>query len=98
VLVDKDGRTADWKPPTYQAHIPRPPAEEEYRALVEEFWWSSTYLAKALRRGEVVFVKFVLDYDMKLGVLRRFLEWRLEIEQERSSRRPRTWARAPFAT
>jgi aminoglycoside 6-adenylyltransferase len=80
VLVDKDARTGDWKPPTFQAHIPRPPTEEEYRALVEEFWWSSTYVAKALRRGEVVFVKFVLDYDMKLGVLRRFLEWRLEIE------------------
>jgi aminoglycoside 6-adenylyltransferase len=80
VLLDKDGRTATWTSPTYRAHIPRQPTEEEYRALVEEFWWSSTYVAKSLWRGEVVFAKFVLDYDMKLGVVRRFLEWRIESE------------------
>jgi aminoglycoside 6-adenylyltransferase len=80
VLLDKDGHTAAWKAPTYRAHIPPRPTEDEYRALVEEFWWSSTYVAKALWRGEVVFAKVVLDYYMKLGVLRRFLEWRIEIE------------------
>jgi aminoglycoside 6-adenylyltransferase len=39
-------------------------------------------VAKALWRGEVVFAKFVLDYDMKLGALRRLLEWRVEIDHD----------------
>jgi aminoglycoside 6-adenylyltransferase len=80
VLLDKDGRTSAWAPATYRAHIPAKPSQEEYEALVEEFWWSTTYVAKALWRGEVVFSKFVLDYDAKLGTLRRVLEWQIEIE------------------
>jgi aminoglycoside 6-adenylyltransferase len=80
VLLDKDERTSGWAAPTYRAHIPSPPASEEYNAQVEELWWSATYVAKGLWRGEIAFAKFVLDYDMKLGPLRRFLEWRIELE------------------
>jgi aminoglycoside 6-adenylyltransferase len=79
VLLDKDRRAATWPSPTYRAHIPRAPTEAEYRAQVEEFFWSATYVAKGLRRGEVVFAKFALDTDMKLGPLRRMLEWRVEL-------------------
>lgn len=86
VLLDRDGRTAGWAPPTYRAHIPRPPTEAEYRAQVEEFWWSATYVAKGLWRGEVVFAKFALDTDMKLGPLRRMLEWRIELDRDWSLR------------
>ena len=52
VLLDRDGATAAWPPASHRAHIPAPPSEDEYRALVEEFWWSTTYVAKALWRGE----------------------------------------------
>jgi aminoglycoside 6-adenylyltransferase len=86
VLLDKDGRTSDWAAPTYRAHIPAKPTEAEYRALVEEFWWDTTYVAKALWRGEIVFAKFVLDYDAKLVALRRFLEWRVELDHDWSWR------------
>jgi aminoglycoside 6-adenylyltransferase len=80
VLLDKDTQTSRWAPATYRAHIPATPTAAEYRALVEEFWWDTTYVAKALWRGEVVFAKFVLDYDAKLVALRRFLEWRIELD------------------
>ena len=86
VLLDKDGLTAAWAPPSYRAHIPARPAEDEYRAVVEEFWWASTYAAKALWRGEVVFAKFVVDHDMKLGPLRRVLEWKIELDGDWSVR------------
>ncbi len=86
VLLDKDGRTSAWPPPTFRAHIPARPTAEEYTALVEEFWWSATYVAKGLWRGEVVFAKFVLDRDMKLGPLRRFLEWLIELDHDWSVR------------
>jgi aminoglycoside 6-adenylyltransferase len=86
VLLDKSGRTPDWPAATYRAHIPTKPTEAEYRALVEEFWWDTTYVAKALWRGEVVFAKFVLDYDAKLVALRRFLEWRIQLDRDWSWR------------
>ena len=59
VLLDKDQRTAGWKQPTYQAYIPARPTEAEYQALVEEFWWGTTYVAKSLWRDELVFAKWV---------------------------------------
>jgi aminoglycoside 6-adenylyltransferase len=79
VLLDKDGATRGWPAPTYRAHIPGPPTEAEYRALVEEFFWTATYVAKALWRGDLVFAKFCLDHDLKLVALRRMLEWSIEL-------------------
>jgi aminoglycoside 6-adenylyltransferase len=78
VLLDKDGTTARWAQPTYRAYIPQRPTEAEYAALVEEFWWSATYVAKARTRGEQFFLRFVLDVDMTHGVLRQMLEWLIE--------------------
>jgi aminoglycoside 6-adenylyltransferase len=86
VLLDKDGRTAGWAPPSHRAHIPQPPSAAEFRAQVEEFFWSATYVAKGLSRGEVVFAKFALDTDMKLGPLRKMLEWRIELDHDWSLR------------
>jgi aminoglycoside 6-adenylyltransferase len=80
VLLDKDGATARWKPPTHNAFIPARPAQAEYRALVEEFWWVATYVAKSLWRGELVFARWVLTADLRDGALRRMLEWCIEID------------------
>lgn len=82
VLLDKDQRTVGWKPPSYQAHIPKRPTAAEYQALVEEFWWVATYVAKSLWRDDLVFAKWVLDHDLKLEATRRMLEWRIEIDQD----------------
>ncbi len=80
VLLDKEQRTAGLKQPSYQAHIPGKPTQAEYQALVEEFWWSSTYVAKSLWRGELIFARWVLDQDLKLTTVRRMLEWLIEID------------------
>lgn len=82
VLLDKDGQTAGWKPPSYRAHIPAQPLLAEYLAVVEEFWWSATYVAKSLWRDDLVFARFCLDQDMRMGVMRKMLEWRIEIIQD----------------
>jgi len=89
VLLDKDGATARWAQPTYRAHIPPRPTEAEYVALVEEFWWSATYIAKARAREEQFFLRFVLEVDLTHGVLRRLLEWLIEIRRD--------WSWAPGA-
>jgi aminoglycoside 6-adenylyltransferase len=82
VLLDKDAATGAWPEPSYCAHIPARPSEQEYRALVEEFWWGSTYVAKSLWRGERLFTRFVLDVDLKHTTLRRLLEWLVELEYD----------------
>jgi aminoglycoside 6-adenylyltransferase len=82
VLLDKDGATTNWPPATYRAHIPTPPTQEKYDALVHEFRWDTTYVAKALWRGELFFAKFVFESEVKGVALRRMLEWRVELDHE----------------
>jgi aminoglycoside 6-adenylyltransferase len=82
VLVDKDLLTQDLKPATYTAHIPPAPSAAEYHALVEEFWWESTYVAKNLWRDELFPAKYSLDAVMKFDLLRRMLEWFIEIDHD----------------
>src|SRR5438309_2402701 len=80
VLVDKDDLAHRLKPPTYTAYIPKKPTEKEYLALVEEFWWETIYVAKNLWRDELVSAKYNLDFVMKFELLRRLLEWRIELD------------------
>jgi aminoglycoside 6-adenylyltransferase len=82
VLLDKDSATTRWAQPSFRAHIPAKPTEEEYAALVEEFWWSATYVAKARARGELFHARFVLDTDLTYGCLRTMLEWRIELDRD----------------
>jgi aminoglycoside 6-adenylyltransferase len=82
VLLDKDHLTAELKPPTYTAYIPSPPTEQEYVALIEEFFNDSAYVAKHLRRDNLFSVKLSLDHIMKLHCLRKMLEWRMEIDHD----------------
>ncbi|MBV8256356.1 MAG: aminoglycoside 6-adenylyltransferase [Actinobacteria bacterium] len=86
VLLDKDALAAGWPPASFRAHIPSPPTEAEYLAVVEEFWWSASYIGKSLWRGERFFSRFVLDVDIRHGVLRRMLEWLIEIDHDWSLR------------
>ena len=86
VILDKDARTPEWRSATHRAHVPAQPTGAEFEAAVEEFWWSATYVAKSLWRGEIVFAKFALDVDAKLGALRRILEWRIELDHSWSLR------------
>ena len=80
VLVDKEHLAQGLKPPTFTAHIPKKPTEKEYEALVEEFWWETIYVAKNLWRDELIQAKYNLDFVMKFQLLRRLLEWRIEID------------------
>jgi aminoglycoside 6-adenylyltransferase len=80
VLLDKDGLAARLPPATRTAHIPPKPTENEYTALVEEFWWETTYAAKHLWRDELVFAKYNLEVTMKFELLLHMLEWRIELD------------------
>ena len=79
VLLDKDHLTAALPPPTYTAYTPSPPSEQGYRALIDEFFNDSAYVAKNLWRDNLFSVKLSLDYIMKFHCLRKMLEWRMGI-------------------
>ncbi|HUY75480.1 MAG TPA: aminoglycoside 6-adenylyltransferase [Ktedonobacterales bacterium] len=80
VLLDKDGLAAHLPLATRTAYIPAKPTEKEYLALVEEFWWETTYAAKHLWRDELLLAKYNLEVVMKYEVLLRMLEWRIELD------------------
>jgi aminoglycoside 6-adenylyltransferase len=80
ILVDKEHLTDRLQPPTYMAHIPRRPTEEEFRFLTEEFWWETTYVAKNLWRDDLFGAKYSLDTVIKFDMVRRMLEWSIEID------------------
>lgn len=82
VLLDKDHLTDEMPPPTYTAYIPTRPTNEEYHKAIEDFFSDAPYVAKCLLRGELLPVKWALDYDMKHIFLRLVLEWRIEITHD----------------
>jgi aminoglycoside 6-adenylyltransferase len=80
VLMDKDHLTISMLPPTGRAYIPKPPTLEAYLTWINDFFSDAPYVAKCLWRGELLPVKWCLDYDMKHIYLRQVLEWRAEID------------------
>ena len=75
ILLDKDHLTDAMKPPTYRAYIPTPPTKEAYQLHINDFFSDVPYVAKCLLRGELLPMKWCLDYDMKYVYLRPMLEW-----------------------
>jgi len=79
VLLDKDRLTTAILPSTGKAYIPKPPTLEAYLTWINDFFSDAPYVAKCLWRGELLPVKWCLDYDMKHVYLRQVLEWRAEM-------------------
>lgn len=59
-----------------------PPRVHPGQALGEEFWFVATYVAKYLWRDELFTANVLLDYELKYLILRRFLEWQVEIAND----------------
>jgi len=81
VLLDKDGLTKKLKRPTYKSYIPKKPSEEEFRKLVSEFWWDTTYVAKNLWRKEILPAKYSSDVVIRYKLLLKMLEWYIQINR-----------------
>ena len=85
ILLDKDGLTTSMPPPTGRAYIPKPPSREAYLTWINDFFSDAPYVAKCLWRGELLPVKWCLDYDMKHIYLRQLLEWRAQMDHHWSA-------------
>jgi aminoglycoside 6-adenylyltransferase len=71
VLLDKDGVSGALRAPTQPKR--RLPNEDEYQAVIEEFWFEAWHIPKYAVRGDLWVVKF-RDWTMK-ELLLRMLEW-----------------------
>ncbi|MEJ2503738.1 MAG: aminoglycoside 6-adenylyltransferase [Gemmatimonadota bacterium] len=69
VLLDRDGLAARLPPPSAMAYVPRPPSESEYRAVVDEFWWESMYVAKYVKRNELLPARYSLETVLRYRCL-----------------------------
>ncbi|TDN97727.1 aminoglycoside 6-adenylyltransferase [Sunxiuqinia elliptica] len=82
VLIDKINATSKLQKPSYQNHIIRKPSEKEYIETINSFFWNSTYVAKALKRDEIYFAKYMLDYDIRFHSLQKMIEWFIGFHNE----------------
>ena len=73
VLLDKDGLAAQLVDPAYEGPLRLPPAEEEFWAAVEEFWFEAFHIPRLLQRNDLWVVK-LRDWTMKQRLL-EMIEW-----------------------
>lgn len=99
VLLDKDGLTVGLQPPTYAGYLPAPPTEREYLEGIEDFFLVAAYVAKYLRRGDLMAARHLQEAFMLQEHLRPVLEWHYETEHNWSvkpglyGRHMQTWLR-----
>jgi aminoglycoside 6-adenylyltransferase len=82
VLLDKDDLTAALRPPAYQAYIPKPPTETEYREGIEDFFLVAIYVAKYFWRDDRVAAKHLMEDFMRQEHLLPMLVWQVELEHD----------------
>jgi aminoglycoside 6-adenylyltransferase len=73
VLVDKEGMTSGLPAPSGTFPAKRLPDQEEFSAIVTEFWFEAAHIPRYLLRDELWVVKF-RDWTMK-ELLLKMLEW-----------------------
>ncbi len=56
------------------------PLEGTFYELIEEFFNNAVYVAKSLRRGELLLAKHCLDHVLKHQCLLQMLDWYLGIK------------------
>ncbi|WP_156306877.1 aminoglycoside 6-adenylyltransferase [Sphingobacterium endophyticum] len=75
ILTDKDNLTSNLKPPTYQVSIIKKPSTEEFNKIVDDFWWDVTYIPKCLARGDLFYLKFMVEKIIRVEYLIPMIEW-----------------------
>ena len=78
VLLDKDGRVPVKPIPTDASYHVSKPSAQVYDDCCNEFWWVSTYVAKGLCRGEILFAMEHLNSYVR-PMLLRMLSWQVGI-------------------
>lgn len=79
ILLDKDALFPALPPPSDEAYRVKKPTAEQYAACCNEFWWTSTYVAKGLCREKIFYAIKHLN-DCVREALLTMLSWQAGIE------------------
>ena len=71
----RDGVAAQLPEPTYSRYVIQRPTAQNFDFRMNAFWWDIVYVAKALRRGELNYAKYMLDGTIRFDKLQPLLEW-----------------------
>ena len=74
LLLDKDGITPPFPPPSAAGYAPKPPAAKAFADCCNEFWWCCPYIAKGLWRKQIPYARYMLDTVVR-GQLLKMLGW-----------------------
>jgi aminoglycoside 6-adenylyltransferase len=77
VLIDKEEITKEMQEPSFQVSIIKKPSEEEFKRILNDFWWDTTYVAKCLARDEIFYAKFMSETNIRTEYLIPLIEWHI---------------------
>lgn len=78
ILLDKDNKTANKTLSNENPYIVGKPNVKEFLDCLNEFWWVSTYIAKALWREELTLAKFIMEGPVR-DMLITMLNWEVGV-------------------
>ncbi|MGI8543229.1 MAG: aminoglycoside 6-adenylyltransferase [Aridibacter sp.] len=78
LLLDKDKVFSNLPSPDESDYLIEKPGEKEFSDTCNEFWWVSTYVAKGLWRGEITYVKEILENPVR-KMFMKIIEWQIGI-------------------
>ncbi|WP_034536618.1 aminoglycoside 6-adenylyltransferase [Carnobacterium inhibens] len=81
ILLDKDNRTTALVVSTEDPYRISNPNEKEFIDCSNEFWWVSTYIAKALWREELPLAKNIMEGPVR-DMLMTMLHWHIGIRTD----------------
>jgi aminoglycoside 6-adenylyltransferase len=81
VLLDKDGLFPRLPPPDESDYLTKPPTEQEFLDVCNEFWWVAPYVAKGLRREQITYAKAMLEGPVR-QMLMQIVEWHTGIKTD----------------
>ena len=81
VLLDKDHSIPAIPDPNESSYITKKPNKAEYDLMVNEFWWVSTYIAKALWRNEPITAKYLFEVIVR-DCLNRMVAWYIAMQHD----------------
>jgi aminoglycoside 6-adenylyltransferase len=80
LLLDKDKLFVKLPPPSDSDHFIKRPTEKEFADACNEFWWVSTYVAKALWRKEITYAKEMMEIPVRSMFL-KIIAWHIGTEK-----------------
>ncbi|MFP4460243.1 MAG: aminoglycoside 6-adenylyltransferase [Candidatus Zixiibacteriota bacterium] len=81
LLLDKDDLLGELPPPTEEDYYPKPPTRHQFDRCCNEFWWVLPYVAKALRRSEIICAHYYFDNIIRKEVF-KMLTWYFGIKTD----------------